>query len=202
MPTLNSEIERLKSALIEKFGGLEVYKTHGVAHILDPRFKDTLVDEPAAFRQMCLTTLKEVLKDASPDLQHIRDVPCSSAPPRKKSLLSNLTNKYARTSATSSSQPVVRQSDIDLEFGIYIREDTVEWEADPLVWWRENSSRFPILSPGAMRFLSTPATSVHSEQIFSAAKLVYSPLRTRLDPKRAEMLIFLHRNLPTIHYNY
>ncbi|KAH7703419.1 zinc finger BED domain-containing protein 1-like protein [Aphelenchoides avenae] len=180
----------------------ELKKSESPEKGAEPRFKDTLVDHPAAFRQMCLNTLKEVLKDASPDLQHIRDVPRSSSPPRKKSLLANLTNKYARTSAISSSQPVVRQSDIDLEFGVYIREDTVEWEADPLVWWRENSSRFPILSPAAMRFLSTPATSVHSEQIFSAAKLVYNPLRTRLDPKRAEMLIFLHRNLSTIHYHY
>ncbi|KAH7698038.1 hypothetical protein AAVH_34874, partial [Aphelenchoides avenae] len=144
------------------------------------RFKDTLVDHPAVFRHMRMNTLKEVLKDASPDLQHIRDVSRSSSPPRKKSLLANLANRYARTSATSSSQPVVRQSDIDLEIGVYIREDTVEWEADPL----QTGNQRPL------------------EQIFSAAKLVYNPLRTRLDPKRAEMLIFLHRNLPTIHYQY
>jgi hypothetical protein len=54
----------------------------------------------------------------------------------------------------------------------------------------------------ASRVLSTPATSVASEQLFSSARDIYDYLRSSLLPKNAVMLIFLHATLPTINYQY
>ena len=43
-------------------------------------------------------------------------------------------------------------------------------------------------------FLCTPATSVPSECIFSAAGILIDKKRNRLNPEKAEHLLFLNRN--------
>ncbi|KAI9560463.1 hypothetical protein GHT06_014484 [Daphnia sinensis] len=44
-------------------------------------------------------------------------------------------------------------------------------EADPLVFWREKSGRFPNLSPIALQYLAMPATSASAERLFSCSGL-------------------------------
>jgi hypothetical protein len=61
---------------------------------------------------------------------------------------------------------------------------------------------YPIFSKLAVRFLSTPANSVASEQLFSVARDVYDYHRANLSPSKAEMLIFLHVTLPKINFRY
>lgn len=62
--------------------------------------------------------------------------------------------------------------------------------------------RFPNLAPLACKFLAAPPTSVPSEQLFSAAGLIYEPLRNRLKGDTVEKLLFLKYNLPTIAFKY
>jgi len=54
------------------------------------------------------------------------------------------------------------------------------------------------LSKEAQKFLCIPASSIASEQLFSTARDTYTYRRRRLNPRKAEMLIFLNRNLPII----
>ena len=74
--------------------------------------------------------------------------------------------------------------------------------SDPLEYWKQNEKKFPILAEIAQKFLSAPATSVASEELFSTAKAVFSYRRMRIKAKKAEMIIFLNRNLPKFNYKY
>ena len=44
------------------------------------------------------------------------------------------------------------------------KEETNE---GPLVWWKNNAIRYPVLSKLALKYLAIPATSVPSERAFS-----------------------------------
>jgi hypothetical protein len=84
------------------------------------------------------------------------------------------------------------------EMNVYLREPTVDPYSNPLDWWAVNSDRFPLLSLHAGRVLSLPATSVHSEQAFTTARIILTDLRNKLGGEKAEQLLFLNRILPQI----
>ena len=60
---------------------------------------------------------------------------------------------------------------------------------NPLLWWKENASKFPVLSSMALRFLAKPDSNGFQERVFSKAKLVDSPLRQRLSTWKYEILV-------------
>jgi hypothetical protein len=67
-------------------------------------------------------------------------------------------------------------------------------EYDPYLWWLANKNQYPILHKLAMKYLSIPFTSVPSERLFSDAKNLVTPQRTRLDSYLINQLMFLKRN--------
>jgi hypothetical protein len=89
------------------------------------------------------------------------------------------------------------------EFRLYLRETPIDIKGDPYAWWHENKTRFPVLHSAAIKYLSTPPSSVASEQFFSAVSDIYSDKkRNRLEPKIAKKLLFLNKNIPLIDYKY
>ena len=67
-------------------------------------------------------------------------------------------------------------------------------EYNPFSWWATNKNQYPTLHQVAMKYLSIPATSVPSERLFSDAKNLITPQRTRLDSFLINQLMFLKRN--------
>lgn len=58
-----------------------------------------------------------------------------------------------------------------------------------LVWWRQNSSRFPILSAMVKDVLATPVSTVASESAFSTGGRILDSFRSCLSPEVTEGLI-------------
>ena len=71
-----------------------------------------------------------------------------------------------------------------------------EWDnLNPLQWWTNSAMRYPRLSQLATKYLAPPATSVPSEQAFSAAGNIVNIKRSCLLPDNVNMLVFLAANL-------
>lgn len=65
---------------------------------------------------------------------------------------------------------------------------------DPLKWWADNESKFPVLSVLAIRYLAIPATSAPSERLWSIASLIITKTRTQLHGHVVTDMIFLKEN--------
>ncbi len=63
----------------------------------------------------------------------------------------------------------------------YLQEEPVELTAVPMLWWKENCSRYKHLAQLARKYLCLPATSVPSERLFSTAGNIVSAKRSCLD---------------------
>ncbi|CAG9839181.1 unnamed protein product [Diabrotica balteata] len=82
-----------------------------------------------------------------------------------------------------------------IEMQRFMECDRLPRNEDPLKWWRENKYIFPHLAEVAQERLSVIATSVPCERLFSKAGLIISDKRSRLNHKKAKMLLFLNSNL-------
>lgn len=67
-------------------------------------------------------------------------------------------------------------------------------DANPLQFYREHQGKFPTITQLALKTLCIPGSSVPSERIFSLAGNTISQERVRIDPEKADMLIFLPKN--------
>lgn len=84
---------------------------------------------------------------------------------------------------------------IEMEIDLYRREASIPLSCCPLKWWRENSCKYPSMSPLAKAYLSIPATSVPSERVFSTAGDIVTAQRSQMLPEIVDMLIFLKKNM-------
>ena len=95
---------------------------------------------------------------------------------------------------TSVEKPKSLQEQCELEVAEYKKEPPISATENPLVWWRNNCSKYPYLSLLAKKYLCIPATSVPSERVFSTAGDIVTAQRSQLKPEHVDMLIFLKKN--------
>jgi len=74
-----------------------------------------------------------------------------------------------------------------------MKEDSIE--LDFVQFWKLNAALFPILARVARRVMAASACSSDVERLFSRSGIIFSPLRTNLNPST------LHK-LTTLHYFY
>lgn len=77
------------------------------------------------------------------------------------------------------------------ELNKYKQMPPVAVSANPLVWWKANEKKFPLLSVMSKQYLCIPATSVPPERVCSTAGDIVTAQRASLKPKHVDMLIFL-----------
>ena len=88
------------------------------------------------------------------------------------------------------------------EIATFFAEPLVQRTQDPLLWWKVNEHRLPMLADVAKSYLAPPPSSVQSEHVLSSAGGVLDEHRTRLTYNNAETLIFLKFNLPLLNFEY
>jgi len=100
----------------------------------------------------------------------------SNQPPNKMKLLSFV------DAHSQHSQP--EHADLALtmrrELMDYFKTAQLEYDNDPLAWWKSHASDFPHVARTAKTALSIPASPALVERIFSTAGKIFRPERTRL----------------------
>lgn len=78
---------------------------------------------------------------------------------------------------------------IDQEIQLYLSEQCIDMDCDPLVYWRMKGSAYPHLKCLARKYLSIPASSGSVERLFSIAGCISRARRARLTIKNLENML-------------
>ena len=84
---------------------------------------------------------------------------------------------------------------IGQEIELYAALPCVDYETNPLTWWRDHALIYPALATFAKKYLCIQASSSPSKRLFSKAGQVITANRAQLNPEKANMLVFLSENL-------
>ena len=166
-----------------------------IASFLDPRFKTEhichenvdsikarLQDEGMELAG-CISVAESVEDQAEP-------AETDNEPPPKKKKLAKILKKKNRTTSSTS-----RGDQMEKEMESYLSAPDLDAEDNPLLWWKAEALRYPILAKLAKKYLAICATSSASEQVFSASGKIVTPLRSLLKPDKVNKLVFLSQNL-------
>jgi hypothetical protein len=101
---------------------------------------------------------------------------------------------FKQNSAGANTAPLA--TTISMEMAMYLdTPEVVSLSDNPLDWWAKNSIRFPHIAQRARYCLTSQATSVPAERVFSTAGDIVSASRSTLTPENANILIFLQKNI-------
>ncbi|KAI7792535.1 putative zinc finger BED domain-containing protein 4-like [Triplophysa rosa] len=213
-------IKSMKGTLLEavnrRFRDVESEPLYSLATLLDPRYKDRYFTNEEISRHtkdalMSLTQaskMEEVLgrtiSDASQPADGTSSELAASEPAKKtsrveaasKNRLGNIFNEILEESTVECVPPQSTTTNARIEIQTYLIEPTIQRSDSPLLYWKVNKPRLPCLAATATKFLSAPSTSVESERLFSSASIIVDERRSSLSAEKAEMLIFLKKNLP------
>lgn len=64
---------------------------------------------------------------------------------------------------------------------------------NPLIWWKDNQCRFPILASLTTIYLCIPVTSAPTERLFSTGGNTVTKKRTRFGEERTQDLLMIHQ---------
>lgn len=185
----------------------EVSEILNIATYLDPRFKSK------CFTDLEVKNTKDVIALSMPDYLTSSTTPpqpiCQPStsdpvlpeePPakRKKNLGSffkehEKEDQQVTTSGSAANLSPEQKCRNELEQ--YQATPKLDFEDNPLQWWKSNSSNYPLLSTVARKYLCVCATSSPSERVFSCSGNIVTPFRTSLNPQKVDMLTFLSKNL-------
>ena len=165
------------------------------ASFLDPRFKSKYIDSDQNAYIETELEMESVQIQPRVPLPMESDQDCNPPPGKKKRNIGSLF-KDLEGKNKDDIQPVISpEQRFREELERYKSYTRLDFEKDPLIWWKQNCLNFPILSQLARKYLCVCATSTSSERLFSAAGNIATPLRAHLKPDKVEMLTFLSKNL-------
>jgi len=161
-----------------------------IATILDPRMKNFPFIEDS-YRKEQKALAETLLKDLYIQLKQNLALPEEINKELSPILVEEDDDIFAEMWA---SDQLSTQTDDDDEIMRYLQCSNEPKATDPLVWWRDHTTNYPILSKLARKYLSIPATSVPSKRLFSDAGNHISSKRTQLSPDLVNRILFLKCN--------
>lgn len=195
--------------LSEKYSPSKVQNLLTKATILDPRYRGTMDNAEV------LDDVKEKLLQELQDMDGeegkeecvggessvkaaVGNEGSESEPPasKKKRLCDLLQNRRTQLTSQQTQASVPKRMQAEAEVTRYLQEEVLDASSDPLMWWRDNHRRFPLIAKLAQKYMCICATSTSSERMFSTAGNIVTPQRSCLKPHKVNMLVFLSRNLP------
>jgi len=191
--TLTSDIKnKMCSVLHGKYEPAALQNLLAKACCLDPRYRGDHINDTetksALIEEMVGVADEETaVRAPAPE---VGDEGQAMPPAAKKKTLGDL----LKSRTTSASAPIPKRARADKELTRYLNEECIDSNANPLSWWRDNQSRYPLLSKVARKYMCICATSTPSERVFSAAGNIVTPMRSSLKPHKVNMLVFLARN--------
>ncbi|CAG5037841.1 unnamed protein product [Parnassius apollo] len=194
-----------------RFQDIENNKIYTIATYLDPRFKlkffTEITKEQVQSEILGILGCSKASRDEGPSSpkRSRNEIPTTSS-----SNYSHIQSCLAEILSLSDEE----EQNIDCGDGVhnqfivkktllneYNREKRLTLNEDPLLWWKMHT-KYHCLSDLVRQYLSPPPGSVPSEQLFSAAGLIYDPLRNRLSGDKAAKLLFVKYNLPLLSFDY
>ncbi|XP_065126269.1 zinc finger BED domain-containing protein 4-like [Paramisgurnus dabryanus] len=209
----DARIKTMKSTLLQavntRFGNIEDEPLYSLATLLDPRYKDrcftneeaamhaknALIQEVEKREKALETTATTALATAADPAEMVSHAKASgSSGHTSKSTFMMMFDEVLNKEQEESEGGIIQTSAL-VQVQAYMTEKLIPRSENPFQYWAVNNSRFPALAATASAFLSAPCTSVESERLFSTASNIKDEKRNRLLAERAEMLIFLKKNL-------
>ena len=179
-----------------------------VASFLDPRFKTKYMEH---LGEINLINVKQKVLDKCMSLTYEEATAATRSasepvpPAPKKRNLGTLfkdheTRIREEEQLTGESTQVVnteeqQRQQATKEVDDYLSASRLDFEEDPLLWWKGQPLNYPILQKVAQKYLCVCATSSASERLFSTAGNIVSSFRSTLKPDKVDMLVFLSKNL-------
>ncbi|XP_069395941.1 zinc finger BED domain-containing protein 4-like [Paralichthys olivaceus] len=202
----DSGVRTAKHTLLEavnaRFGSAFSEPLYYLATILDPRYKDRYFDtvtKQAAANMLQKQVDKMTHSDSAtetPDTEEPQEKKIRTSDEGGKSLL-DMHDEILEENLTMEQQAGLT-SHTSVQVHGHLSEPLIPRNESPLQYWKSNMSRFPALAKAACKFLSAPCTSVDSERLFSAASHIVDEKRNRIQCEKAEMLLFVKKNLPLL----
>lgn len=183
---------RIKGDLNSRYEDLaEVTEILQIATFVDPRFKTKYLNE---------TETADVQDKVITECSHleIESTTLSTAdasPPTKKKNLGTLFKDHEKTEEEDQMPVLSKEQQISSELLVYVKATKLDFEEDPLLWWKLESRKYPLLSILARKYLCVCATSSASERLFSSSGSIVSSSRASMKPEKVDMLTFLSKNL-------
>lgn len=208
-----SSDETIKNLAVEMQIKFDKYWRHCnkllcVASMLDPRLKlgyisfsyqkefgeeagMQMVDEVVKF----LHNLYALYENIANESAKSKNLGCETVEEGSISLASSVGNKRKHDidymQWWSQQQTAKRPKRNELDF--YLADSSLALMSDddfnPLAWWKNNATIYPILARMARDILAIPVSTVSSESAFSTGGRVIDPHRSRLNPDTIEALI-------------
>ena len=113
-----------------------------------------------------------------------------------------ISKKFNPFDFSSDTDDEIETTETDASFAVerYKSEPEVDQDICPLQWWLAHKASHPLLATLAAKFLSSPATTVPCERLFSIAGNILNKKRTSLSASNLNKLVSLQSWLKKLNW--